>query len=101
MRKLAHTLALAAAGAALAACHGSGVTGLAARVDTDGVVRFVNLEGGFYSLESVRGKFDPINLPGDYQHDGLQVHFRGIVRNDMVSVHMYGQILELTDIQRR
>ena len=101
MRKLTRTLALTAAIAGLAACHGSDVSGLATRVDTDGVVRFVSLEGGFYSLESAQGKFDPMNLPADYQQDGLRVHFRGTVRRDMASTHMYGQILELSDIRRR
>jgi hypothetical protein len=101
MRKLTRTLVLTAAVAGLAGCHGADMTGLATRVDADGVVRFISLEGGFYSLESVRDKYDPINLPADYQHDGLQVHFRGTVRRDMASTHMYGQILELSDIQRR
>ena len=85
----------------LAGCHSSDATGLAPRVEADGVVRWVSLEGGFYSLESVQGKFDPINLPTHYRQDGLRVHFSGVVRNNMGSTHIYGRIFELSDIRRR
>src|SRR5690242_3239250 len=98
MQKLTRALVSTAAFAALMACHGSDLTGSSARIDADGVVRYVSLEGGFFSLESMQGKFDPMNLPPDYRHDGLRVHFVGVVRNDMGSTHMYGQILELSDI---
>ena len=101
MQKLMRTLVWIAAFTSLAACHGSDVTSLGSRVEADGVVRYVGLEGGFYSLESVHGKFDPMNLPTDYRQDGLRVHFAGVVRHDMASTHMYGQILELSDIRRR
>lgn len=101
MRKLTHTLIATVALAGLAACSSSDATGPGSLVSADGVVRYVGLEGGFYSLQSIKGKFDPMNLPADYQQDGLQVHFVGTVRDDMVSVHLYGPILELSDIRRR
>lgn len=101
MRKLTHTLVGIAAVAGIAACHGSDATGPGSRVEADGVVRYVSLEGGFYSLESLQGKFDPMNLPTDFRQDGLRVHFVGVVRHDMGSTHMYGQILELSDIRKR
>ena len=101
MLKLTRTLVGTAALAALTACHSSDLTGFASRIDADGVVRYVSLEGGFYSLESSQGKFDPMNLPPDYRQDGLRVHFVGVVRHDMGSTHMYGQILELSDIRKR
>jgi hypothetical protein len=101
MQKLARTLLLTAAFASLTACHGSDVTGPVSQVEADGVVRYVSLESGFYSLESGQGKFDPMNLPTDYRQDGLRVHFVGVVRHDMGSTHMYGQILQLSDIRKR
>lgn len=101
MHGLARILAVTVAVAGLSGCHGANVTDAASLVDADGVVRYVSLEGGFYSLESIQGKFDPMNLPAAYQRDGLRVHFVGVVRHDMGSTHMYGQILELSDIRKR
>src|SRR3954470_852144 len=64
-----------------------------------GTVHFQSLEGGFFSITGDDGRrFDPINLPQELGRDGLRVRFSGRVRNDLVSVHMYGEILELTEI---
>jgi hypothetical protein len=101
MRCFSRTLFGTVAFALLSACHASDATGPAPFVAADGVVRYVSLEGGFYSLESGTGKYDPMNLPSSFRQNGLRVHFVGIVRNDMVSFHMYAPILELSDIQRR
>jgi hypothetical protein len=69
---------------------------------TDGVVHFQSLEGGFYSITSDEGRhFDPLNLPAEFQRDGLPVRFSGRVRTDLGSTHMYGEILELTEIRVR
>jgi hypothetical protein len=77
-------------------------TGLSRLVSADGVVRYVALEGGFYSLESDNGdRFDPTNLPADFKQDGLPVRFTGRVRTDMMSIHAYGEILTLTAITTR
>lgn len=101
MRTFGRNLLASASFALLLACHGAHATGPTGQVEANGVVRYVALEGGFYSVESVSGKYDPLNLPTSYQQDGLRVYFAGIVRKDMGSIHMYGQVLELTDIQRR
>lgn len=101
MRTSARHIVAAVALVLLAGCAGSAAVAPAGQVDTDGVVRYVALEGGFFSLESGRGKYDPINLPAAYHQDGLRVHFAGVVRTEMASIHMYAPILELTDIRRR
>jgi hypothetical protein len=71
-------------------------------VATDGVVHLQSFEGGFYSITSDDGRrFDPLNLPAEFRRDGLQVRFSGRVRTDLTSTHMYGEILELTEIVAR
>jgi hypothetical protein len=87
----------------LSACSADRTAGppAAGTISADGVVRFVALEGGFFSLESADAKYDPTNLPAAFRQDGLPVHFVGNVRTDLGSVHLYGQILELTNIVRR
>jgi hypothetical protein len=66
---------------------------------TNGVVHHQSFEGGFYSITSDDGRhYDPLNLPAAFQRDGLAVRFSGRVRTDLMSVHMYGEILEITEI---
>ncbi len=101
-RQLAAVLLFAASASLASACGREGPTDVFGLIIADGTVRFVNLEGGFYSLETPDGrKFDPINLPPAYQHDGLSVHFTGKVRHDMVSIHMYGEIFEVIGVSSR
>lgn len=64
-----------------------------------GTVHYQSFEGGFYSITSDDGRrFDPMNLPRELQREGLRVRFAGHVRSDVASIHMYGEILELSEI---
>lgn len=57
----------------------------------EGVVRFIDLEGGFFGI--ITGSGDhllPENLPEDYQVDGLQVTFTGMTRGPAANVRMWG-----------
>ena len=63
-------------------------------------VRYQSFGGGFYSLETDGGNHcDPTNLAVEFRRDGLRVRFEGRVRTDVLSVHQYGQTLELSDVQ--
>jgi len=101
MRFLSRTLLAAIPLALLSACHASDTTGPAlGLLAADGVVRYVALEGGFYAIESGGRNYQPLNLPADYDQDGLRVHFVGIVR-DEPTIYMVGPVLQLSDIRRR
>ena len=67
-----------------------------------GVVRHVELEGGFFV---VRGDdsvtYDPINLPDSFRKDGLRVEAVARRRDDMMSTRQVGTIIELERIRAR
>ncbi len=64
-----------------------------------GKIVYLDFEGGFYGIEASNGEcYDPINLPPNYYTDGLQIYFQGVVRDDPASFHMWGTIIELTEI---
>lgn len=64
------------------------------------VVR-VDMEDGFYGIvSSDGGRYDPVNLPEEYQQDGLEV--RGVARpaSNAIGFHMWGMVVEIISIQR-
>lgn len=64
-----------------------------------GTVVYIDLEGGFYGILSTQGdKYDPINLPIEFQHDGLPVYVVAKIRTDLGSIHMWGIIIEILEI---
>lgn len=67
-----------------------------------GVVLYYSFEGGFHAIRGDDGvTYDPINLPDSFRHDGVPVRFVARIRNDLLSFHMAGPIVELTEIRRR
>jgi len=46
-------------------------------------------------------RYEPINMDEELRSEGLEVKFEFKVRNDMASVCMQGQIIELTRIEKR
>jgi inhibitor of cysteine peptidase len=66
-----------------------------------GTITYLNFEGGFYGIVADNGKhYDPINLPSEYEESGLRVVFIGKVREDLVSFHMWGELIELISIKK-
>lgn len=66
-----------------------------------GTVKYVELEGGFYGIVTENGeKYDPLNLPENYQEDGLQVRVEYEFADEQVGFHMWGKIIKITDIQK-
>jgi hypothetical protein len=70
-----------------------------ARSDT-GTVRYISLEGGFYGIVGDNGqKYEAINLAAKHRVDGQRVRFDYVPLIDVMSIHMWGQIIEITRIE--
>lgn len=66
-----------------------------------GTVTYMGFEGGFYGIVTAdNGDWDPINLPSEFMVDGLRVEFIARIRNDLVSYHGWGIIIELIYIKK-
>lgn len=66
-----------------------------------GTVRYIQVEGGFYGIEGDDGqKYDPVNLSKEFQKDGLRIAFSFNDKKDIMSVHMWGKIIEITKIKK-
>nr|WP_321498233.1 protease inhibitor I42 family protein [uncultured Methanolobus sp.] len=64
-----------------------------------GTVTYNDLEGGFYGIVGTDdAKYDTMNLPAEFSTDGTEVRFTAYTRDDMMSFHMWGQIIELRTI---
>ena len=50
------------------------------------------------SRVTTAGFYDPINLPEAYQKKGLKVKVNAILRKDIGSIHMVGDVIEIVDI---
>jgi hypothetical protein len=70
-------------------------------VEGAGTVVWLNLEGGFWGIVGDDGNhYDPINLGSEFQGEGLRIYFRAKVRPDLLSSHMWGEMIEILDIQK-
>jgi len=68
---------------------------------TGSVVR-VEIEGGFWAIVTDNGtKFDPAKLPQELQQDGLAVTGRVRLLKDVMTFRMWGQPVEILEIQRK
>jgi hypothetical protein len=67
----------------------------------DGQVTFVPLEGGFYGITSFDGeKYDPVELPEAFRHDGLRVRIKARLVPRSIGVHMWGKKIEIIAIEK-
>jgi len=66
-----------------------------------GTIRRIDLEGGFFGIETEDGaKLDPVNLPAEFQQDGLRIRARVEQLKDRVSFHMWGSLVRILSIER-
>jgi hypothetical protein len=69
------------------------------KIETTGTVTWVSLEGGFYGIIADDGtQYDPVNLPDEYTYDGLRIGFTATEEPDVVSFHMWGTSVTITDV---
>lgn len=72
------------------------------QMEINGVVRYYELEGGFYGIRTEEGEtYNPINLPAEFREDGLPVRAKVRLRNDMMGVHQAGPLVEILEIGKR
>lgn len=67
-------------------------------LDGNGVVRFIDIEGGCWTIEAAGDLYEPIDLPAAFQEDGLEVDFEAVERDDLASICQVGPIVELLRI---
>lgn len=69
-------------------------------LESEGVVEFVDVEGGCWSLRSGNEVYEPLNLPEGMKIDGLEVEFEGELRDDVATICQIGPVIELEEIRR-
>jgi len=80
---------------------GGCLSGQASVVRGTGTITYQDIEGGFYGIVSDDGeRYEIMGLPVEFQVDGLRVRFEGRLRYDLASFHMWGEILQLTHVER-
>ncbi len=69
-------------------------------IKAKGTIVYIELEGGFFGIITDDGKkYTPNNLPRDFQKEGLKVRFNGKLNHDLVSIHMWGTLIEILNIE--
>ena len=68
---------------------------------TNATVRFVDLEGGCWALQTSTGKYEPIALPAKFRKDGLAVYVVARGAPSAVSVCMMAPLVTLDTIRAR
>jgi len=66
-----------------------------------GTVRYIDLEGGFYGFVTDDGKkLDLVNLPAEFQKDGVRLQARVEEVPDHVSLRMWGRPVRIIEFKR-
>ena len=64
-----------------------------------GTIKHLKIEGGFYGIIGKDGNhYKPVNLPQEFQKDGLNVLIEAKKRPGMISFHMWGTHVEIISI---
>jgi hypothetical protein len=65
-----------------------------------GEIIYLSFEGGFFGIVTDEGiHYDPINLPSEFEIDGLRIRFIG-EKLDLYSFHMWGIIIRIIFIEK-
>jgi len=75
--------------------------GFLGRLATPATVRFIDVEGGCWRLDTPRGHFEPIGLPAEFRVDGLEVNVSLRSAPDMGSICMIGPMARIDAISAR
>lgn len=88
----------AAAVALLVAAVGCGLSITTPDLDMEGVVTFVDVEGGCWGIATDGEIYEPIDLPESMRTDGLVVLFEAVELTDRASVCQIGPVIDLLRI---
>jgi len=65
-----------------------------------GTVRYIPIEGGFYGIEGDDAvNYDPVNLPHEFQKEGLRIEFVYREGDDLITFHMWGKVIEILSVK--
>ncbi|WP_445666209.1 hypothetical protein [Fodinibius sp. AD559] len=67
----------------------------------DGEVTYMELEGGFWAIQTDAETYEPTNLPSEFQKDGLEVTVSANVEENRGSIRMVGPVIHIIDIEKR
>lgn len=67
----------------------------------EGEVTYVELEGGFWTLQTDKETYEPTNLPSEFQKDGLKVTVAANVEENRGSIRMIGPVIRIIEITKR
>jgi hypothetical protein len=71
-------------------------------ISISGTVHHLDIEGGVYVIRTADGtQYKPVELPEEYQVDGLPVDVKARRRDNVISTDMAGQAIELIEIDKR
>jgi hypothetical protein len=68
-------------------------------IEAEGVVEFVGVEGGCWTIRSGNVVYEPIELPEEMKIEGLAVEFEGDLPNDLTSICQVGTLIDLEEIE--
>jgi len=69
-------------------------------IEFEGTVRYIDLEGGFYGIETDAGKrLNPTNLPDGLKRNGLTVRGNYVILKESMSIQMWGQQVEVYSVR--
>ncbi|NYT07352.1 MAG: META domain-containing protein, partial [Methanomicrobiales archaeon] len=76
-------------------------TGVSKIISGQGIVRFIDLEGGFYGIVIPSGdQFIPDNLPRAFMADGIPVRFTAMIGNQEPGITMWGKTIHLISCEK-
>ena len=67
-------------------------------INDSGTVRFVDVEGGCWVIDTESDRLEPINLEARFRVDGLFVVFSANRRTDLATICQVGQIVEIVSM---
>jgi hypothetical protein len=68
---------------------------------TDATIRFVDLEGGCWAIETPQGGYEPVSLAAQFKVDGMRVH--AVIRDapHTMSICMIAPMVSVDSIRAR